>query len=278
LLVAIEDPNGTDPTAKGINATLYEGLGGAGVQLAKSDKKYALDEIACDGSVRWSTTTQSDLGRSGVMFKPGNVGADVDAAFRTAIADAIKAHTDANIVEPAPPPAVSDAAGDSAPAAIDPKDTLLLIPIEEPGIADPHAADMTHSLVLTMQKRGMTVKTTSALDHNKVVHDAATLCSANGANSIIVPHIRVEQSGYSGRSHASFATTLVSCAGVPIAHGANDADMPGGGWANFTASATGVFERAVTPALDSLYSVPKPAAAGPPQPVSSSGEAANNKP
>ena len=328
LFVGIEDPNGTDPTAMGINTTLYEELGGAGIPLAKSDKKYALDaiaqapalcaaahatglfvsagryeqtehetpvpfvgrvihysthvefrldEIACDGSVRWSTTTKADVGRSGVMFKPNNVGADVDAAFRAAIGDAVKARTEAKIVE-ATPPAVPGASGDpSLAAALDPKDTLVLVPIEEPGIADPHAADMTHSLLLTMQKRAMTVKTTDALDHDDVVHDAASLCSANGAKGIVVPHVRVEQSGYSGRSHASFAMTLLSCTGVPIAHGSNDADMPGGAWSNFTASATGVFERAVAPALDALYAAPKPAAAGPTQPVSSSVESASNK-
>lgn len=317
LLVAVEDPNATDPSAKGINAALSELLGGAGVLLVKSDKKYALDaiaqgpalcaashasgmlvpagryeqtehetpvpfvgkvihysthvefrldELSCDGAVRWTTTTKADVGRSGVMFKPSNVGADVDAAFRTAIADAVKARTDAKIVEPAAPESAPapGAAGDAAPAVIDPKDPLLLIPIEEPGIADPHATDMTHSLLLTMQKRGMTVKTATAVDHNTIVHDAASLCSANNAKAIVVPHVRVEQSGYSGRSHASFATTLVSCTGVPIAHGANDADMPGGGWFNFTASATGVFERAVTPALDALYPVAKPAAAAAP--------------
>jgi hypothetical protein len=105
-----------------------------------------------------------------------------------------------------------------------------------------------------------------AVDHDTVVHDAASLCSTNGVKSIIVPHVRVEQSGYSGRSHASFATTLVSCDGVPLAHGANDADMPGGGWNNFTASATGIFERAVTPALDALYPATKPMTAATPQP------------
>jgi hypothetical protein len=314
VLVGIEDPNGTDPTAKGINSTLDDALTSAGVQIAKSDEKYALDaiahapaicatthasgllipaaryeqtehitpipfagnvihfsthvefrldEIACDGSVRWSTTTTADTGRSGVGFRPTNVGADVDAAFREAIADAVKAHTDARIAEPAPPavaPAPS-ASGDAPLVAIDPKEPVLLIPVEEPGIADPHAADMTHSLLLTMQKRGMLVKQTAAVDHDTIVHDAASLCSANGVKSIVVPHVRIEQSGFSGRSHASFATTLVSCDGVPIAHGANDADMPGGGWYNFTASATGIFERAITPALDALYPATKPATA-----------------
>jgi hypothetical protein len=226
-----------------------------------------LDQIACDGTVGWSDIQKADIGRSGVDYGPGNVGADVDSAFRKAIDGLVLSRSSSAVSSaPARTPAASTAPAASATAA--PISTLVLAPIEEPGIGDPHGADMTNSLLLQLQKRNFTVSLIKPVDHDTIPATAATLCQQHAAQGILVPHIRIEQSGFTMRSHATFSATLLSCSGVPIAHASNDADMGTLFSHNFTAQATGVFERATGPALDGVFPQTKSAPSPAPTPTS----------
>jgi hypothetical protein len=208
-----------------------------------------LDDVGCDGKVRWSTTTTGDENPTGII-SVGNTGAAVDAAFRTAAKAAADARGAANIGPAAPIAASLPATAPSTPAA--PISTYLLLPVEEPTIADPRGPDVTHSLLLALQKRSLNVKTGTAIDHVSTIATAPQLCSANGVQGIIVPGARVEQSGYSGRSHAQMTLTLLSCSGAVLGHGVGEADM-GSGMVNFGAAVVAVSERAMPVAIDRLF-------------------------
>ena len=212
---------------------------------------FRLDEIGCNGAVRWSTTTVGDEAPTGA-FSVGNLGAAVDAAFRTAVQAAATTRAAANVAQTpatvAAAPAATAAATTAAPS------TYLLIPFEQPGIADPRGPDVTHSLLARLQERKLDVKTASPVDHYAVVANAPALCTNVGAQAIIVPDVRVEQSSVTGRSHASLRLTMLSCAGAVLAHGTAEADMGQAFMVNFGATVVGVSERAMNPAIDQLFS------------------------
>ena len=218
--------------------------------------EFRLDEIGCDGAVRWSLTTTGDEAPTGA-FSVGNLGAAVDAAFRTAVQAASTARAAANVpqaasIAAAPAPAAAPAATPS---------TYVLLPIEQPSVGDPHAPDMTHSLLTHLQQRKLDVKLGTPIDHLSAVAGAQQLCAANGAQAIVVPNVRIEQSSVTGRSHAGLRLTLLSCTGSILGHGAGEADMGQAFMYNFGAAVTGVTERAMDPALDQLFpNAPKPAA------------------
>jgi hypothetical protein len=206
-----------------------------------------LDEIGCDGTVRWTTTTTGDEAPTGA-FSVGNLGAAVDAAFRTAIDAAAHARAGASIAQsPAPPAATAPASPAPAPS------TYLLIPFEQPGIADPRGADVTHSLLTQLQQHKLDVKVFDPIDHFTAVARAPQLCAGTGTQAIIVPNVRVEQSSATGRSHASLHHSLLSCGGSVLGHGAAEADMGNGFIGNFGAAVVGVSERAMGPAIEQLF-------------------------
>ncbi len=207
-----------------------------------------LDEIGCDGAVRWSTTTTGDEAPSGA-FSVGNLGAAVDAAFRTAVTAAATARAAANV----PQTAATVAAPAAAPAAPATPTTYLLVPFEQPGIADPRGADVTRSLLTRLQQHKLDVKAGTPMDHFAAVTGAAQLCAANGTQAIIVPDVRVEQSSATGRSHASLRLSLLSCSGSVLGHGAAEADMGNGFLGNFGSAVVGVSERAMDPAIEQLF-------------------------
>jgi hypothetical protein len=217
--------------------------------------EFRLDEIGCDGAVRWSLTTNGDEAPTGA-FSVGNLGAAVDAAFRTAVQAASTARAAANVPQAAST-VVAAAPGTVAVAA--PPSTYLLLPIEQPSVGDPHAPDMTHSLLTHLQQRKLDVKLGTPIDHLSAVAGAQQLCAANGAQAIVVPNVRIEQSSVTGRSHAGLRLTLLSCTGSILGHGAGEADMGQAFMYNFGAAVTGVTERAMDPALDQLFpNAPKP--------------------
>jgi len=211
---------------------------------------FRLDEIGCNGAVRWSTTTVGDEAPTGA-FSVGNLGAAVDAAFRTAVQAAATARGTAGVPQT---PAAMVAAAPAAAAASAAPSTYLLIPFEQPGIADPRGPDVTHSLLARLQERKLDVKTASPVDHYAVVSNAPALCTNAGAQAIIVPDVRVEQSSVTGRSHAQLRLTMLSCAGAVTAHGTAEADMGQAFMGNFGATVVGVSERAMNPAIDQLFS------------------------
>jgi hypothetical protein len=135
-----------------------------------------------------------------------------------------------------------------------PPSTYVLVPFEQPGIADPRGADVTRSLLAKLQDRKLDVKTASPVDHYAVVANAPALCTTAGAQAIIVPDVRVEQSSVTGHSHASLRLTMLNCGGAVIGHGAAEADMGQAFLGNFGAAVVGVSEKAMPAAIDQLLS------------------------
>jgi hypothetical protein len=210
---------------------------------------FRLDEIGCNGAVRWTTTTTGDEAPAGA-FSVGNLGAAVDAAFRTALTAAAAARASANVAPgPAPAPAVAPA----SPAAAVTPSSYLLVPFEQPGIADPRGPDITRSLLTKLQEYKLNVTAGPSIDHFSAVTNAAQLCSAGSAQAIIVPNVRIEQSSATGRSHASLRLVLLSCTGSVLGHGDAEADMGQAFINNFGAAAVGVTERAMEPAIQKLF-------------------------
>ncbi|MBV8582311.1 MAG: hypothetical protein JOZ86_16935 [Candidatus Eremiobacteraeota bacterium] len=210
-----------------------------------------LDEVGCDGAVRWSTTTSGDQAPAGA-FSVGNLGAAVDAAFRTAVQAAATARAAASVSEAAPAPEAIASA--SPPPAAAPS-TYVVVPFEQPGIADPRAPDVTHSLLAQLQQHKIDAKPGTPIDHLSTIAGAQQLCAANGAQAIIVPDVRVEQSAVTGRSHASLRLSLVSCSGVVLGHGTGEADIGQMFLGNFGAAIVGVSEKAMGPAIEQLFPV-----------------------
>ncbi|HTW83691.1 MAG TPA: hypothetical protein VMD91_06480 [Candidatus Sulfotelmatobacter sp.] len=201
-----------------------------------------LDEVGCDGTVRWTTTATGDQSVSG-FISVGNLGATVDAAYRIAAQGAVKAFAGATVVSA--PPAAPRQPG----APIPPGAKYLVLPFAQPTIADPHVNDVTHSFILQLQKRNLNVVLGAPIDHLTAIATAPQLCAAAGAQGIIVPNVRIEQSDKTGRSHASMHLGLLDCGGALVATGADDADMGGIGGS----AVTGIAERAMVPSLDQLF-------------------------
>ena len=228
--------------------------------------EFRLDDVGCNGVVRWSTTTVGDADPSGVD-SVGNLGAAVDQSFNTAILAAVRKYASATIpvqsavmppvAAPTPSPlAQSDLTQPSVAT------NYLLVPFGQPGIADPRAADITHSLLMQLQQHHLNVTVGSRLDHLTAVADAPQLCASSGAQDIIVPNVRIEQSSFSGRSHASMRLAMLSCTGNVLGEASSSADMGSGFIVNFGAAVVGVSERAMGPAIDKLFPVTKPTTSG----------------
>ncbi len=227
--------------------------------------EFRLDEVGCDGIVRWSTTTTGDQSPGG-LDSAGNLGAAVDAAFRSAILDAVHDFAAASpATQPAAPAAI--AATPATLAAAAPSATpssYVLLSFAQPKMADPRAADITQSLLKHLQANQLNVVVASTpIDHLTTIASAAALCSSYNAQAIIVPDIRIEQSSFTGRSYAALHLTQVDCKGTLTASGSGRADMGNGFIGNFGAAAVGVSERAMDPAIAELLGKTPPASAAP---------------
>ncbi|HTU69595.1 MAG TPA: hypothetical protein VMF11_04665 [Candidatus Baltobacteraceae bacterium] len=212
-----------------------------------------LDVVGCNGRVLWSTVTTGDQNPGGV-YSVGNLGAAVDAAFASAAQEAVQKYVHATIPESAATGADPSAAPVAQPAS---GAAYLLLPVGQPGIADPRADDITHSLAEQMQQRKLEVKVGASIDHLSAVTTAPQLCSANGVQGIVVPTVRIEQSGVTGASHAVVRLALLDCSGAVSGHGYGDADLKHVTMVNFGAAAVEVSERAMGPALDQLFPATK---------------------
>jgi hypothetical protein len=208
--------------------------------------EFRLDEVSCDGVVRWSTVTTADRTVSG-MYSVGNVGATIDGAFGDAVRSAVTSFAGAKVQFPA---TTAGSSVPSAPAVSAPQmSSYLLLPIAQPNMADPKANDITNSLLGQMQKRKPEVKVGAVIDHNVAVATAVQLCASNAVQGIVAPSLRIEESGRSGRSHAVMQLALLNCDGVVVGRGIGEADMHGVG----PAGAVAISERAMGPALDQLF-------------------------
>jgi hypothetical protein len=177
-----------------------------------------------------------------------NVGAVIDEAFPRAAYDAVAARAAARVTQIMPAGRVS---APSAPTAA--PSSYALLPYEQPGIADPRGADITRSLLARLQRKYLDVKTAPAMDHFEVFARGAGICAATGAQAIIVPALRVEQSSYTARSHASLRLSLLSCGGAVLRQASAEADIGNLSINNFGAAVVDVSERAMDSALAKLF-------------------------
>ncbi len=168
-----------------------------------------LDEVGCDGVVRWTTTTTDDETLPiADRAQTRGVGKLVDVAFLQAAHDAAAARAAATVAEP-PPPSTAQARTQPSGAP----SMYILLPYQQPGIADAHATQITHSLFMRLQRKNIVVDTVPAMDHFEVFARGPGLCAETGAQAIIVPDLRVEQSEFSKSAHASLRLSLLGCNG-----------------------------------------------------------------
>jgi hypothetical protein len=206
-----------------------------------------LDELGCDGVLRWTTTTTDDE-TLGPRDLNRNVGKVIDAAFVQAAHDAAAARAAAKVAEPAPVRPV--AARSAAPGA---PSVYALLPYEQPGIADPHGMDITRSLFARLQRKNIIVNTVPAMDHFEVFARGQGMCATTGAQAIIVPTLRVEQSKDTYSSHASLRLSLLSCGGAVLRQASAEADVAHPYTWNIDAAILDVCERAMDAALAKLF-------------------------
>jgi hypothetical protein len=227
------------------------------VQVSKypSHVELRLDEIDCRSTVVWSAHATGDQTVEGANFgfsTAGNVGSAIDTGFRNATAVVVVALTKA----PAPNPtqmATSPVPAQSSASSASASNVYLLVPFEQPDLADPRAPDITHSLAAKFQERHLVAKIGSPIDRLTAVATAPALCSGNGATAIVVPSIRLEQTK---RSHAELRLDLLDCNGQVVSSAVSEADI-GLGLVYGGKAMIKVAEDAMDPALDQLFS-PQP--------------------
>jgi len=213
-----------------------------------------LDELGCDGVVRWTTTMTDDETLS-PTDRGRNVGKVIDEAFLRAAYDAAAARAAANVAEPAPARPVSARTAPPGPPSM-----YALLPYEQPGIADPHGMEITRSLFTRLQRKNLVVNSVPAMDHFDVFARAPAICAATGAQAIIVPALRVEQSKDTASSHASLRLSLLSCGGTVLRQASAEANVAHLYTWNLDAAIVDVSERAMDASLAKLFPDPPGAA------------------
>ena len=206
-----------------------------------------LDELGCDGVVRWTTTTTDDEELS-PTDRGRNVGKVIDEAFLHAAYDAAAARAATTVAEPEPVRPVS-----ARTAPVVSPSMYVLLPYQQPGIADPHGMDITRSLFTRLQRKNLVVNTAPAMDHFEVFARGPGMCATTGAQAIIVPALRVEQSKDTASSHASLRLSLLSCGGTVLRQASAEADVAHPYTWNLDAAILDVSERAMDAALAKLF-------------------------
>jgi hypothetical protein len=69
---------------------------------------------------------------------------------------------------------------------------------------------MTRSLLAQLQQQKLDVKVGTPIDHFSAVTAAQQLCTGSGAQAIIVPDVRIEQSSATGPLARVFASLLAN--------------------------------------------------------------------
>lgn len=256
LLVPYELPGSTDPAEPVVSQNLVSGLSGMNVPLVKiaamdgldavvnaaklcadnaasgilipdgrfqvtvkpgfmsltvmSHADFRLDEVACDGSVRWSNVGFGDNTVSGL--RP-NFADSVAAAYAAAVQRVTAARSTASIPQT---PAHPKATASVAPAGLS---TYVLVPFDVLGMADERKPDITNTLVTKLQAHHIDLRVAAQMDRLTVVDRAQQLCSTNGAQAIIVPAVRMEQTSATWTNavpHAVFRLSVLNCAGAMI--------------------------------------------------------------
>jgi hypothetical protein len=206
-----------------------------------------LDELGCDGVVRWTTTTTDDEALS-ASERVRNVGKVIDEAFLHAAYDAAAARAAATVAEPEPARPVSARTAPPGSPAM-----YVLLPYQQPGIADPHGMDITRSLFTRLQRKHLVVNTVPAMDHFEVFARGPGMCATTGAQAIIVPTLRIEQSKDTASSHASLRLSILSCGGTVLRQASAEADVAHLYTWNLDAAIVDVSERAMDTVLAKLF-------------------------
>ena len=207
-----------------------------------------LDEIACDGVVRWTTTTAFHTETSDVNLLH-HAGAAVDDAFLRAAYDAAAARKAATV---APAPRFSRAPARGAPAPPAARPPYALLPFEQPGLAEARSPEITTAFAVRLEQKGLVVKRTSPVDHFEVFARGPQICALTGARAIIVPALRLEQSWFTGRSHASLRLSVLGCDGTVVRQASAEADLPRPPDGDLGAASVAVSERAMDEAVPKL--------------------------
>ena len=74
---------------------------------------------------------------------------------------------------------------------------FVLVPFEEPGSRDPHAAGITQALISDLAQAGFATAVIAPIEHVAAVADARDLCKANNASALLIPEGRYEQTNKS---------------------------------------------------------------------------------
>lgn len=174
-----------------------------------------------------------------------NVGKVIDEAFQHAAHEVAAARAAATVPERASP---SIASTRSAPPGA--PSIYALVPYQEPGISDPHGTQITTT---RLQRRNLAVNTVSAMDHFEVFARGPGICAATGAQAIIVPALRIEQSKDTNSTHASLKVSRVSCGGAVLRQASAEADVSQPYTWNLDAAVVDVSERAMDNALATMF-------------------------
>ena len=100
---------------------------------------------------------------------------------------------------------------------------FVLVPYQEPGEDDPHAAVVTQVLSDGLKAAGVSFTTVDPVAHLDAVANAAKLCVANNATALLIPDGRYEQTSkrlavsfvvvVKYNTHVEFRLDQVSCSG-----------------------------------------------------------------
>jgi hypothetical protein len=210
-----------------------------------------LDELGCDGVIRWTVTTSHDgVEADASLFR--KAGAAIDDAFVFAVYDAVVARKTARFGVPSAPAGSPPAQNAPAPSRSAPA-RYALVPYQQPGIADVHGGEITQTLLARLLQRGLEVREGPVIDHLAVFARGRELCAATGAQGIIVPALRIEQSMYTGRSHAELRLSLLTCSGAVVRQAPAEADMGRPESGPFSGAVVTVSERAMDEAIPKLF-------------------------
>jgi hypothetical protein len=241
VVVPMRTPSGRRPDLTKISST---------VTNYPAHVELRLDELGCDGALRWTTTTTDDRAWDPAK-RVRNVGTVIDEAFAHAAYDAAAARAAAKVEDRRRATALARSAAAPGSPAI-----YALVPYEQPGIADSHGAQITRSLFARLQRRNLVVNTVPAMDHFEVFARGPGMCAATGAQAIIVPELRVEQSKDTYSTHASLRLSLMSCGGAVLRQASAEADVAHPYTWNIDAAVVDVSERAMDAALATLFPEP----------------------
>jgi hypothetical protein len=216
--------------------------------------EFRLDLVDCRGAVRHSALTTGDKSSTGVLtpVSPGAANPQLsapEAAFQSAMQNAVQEYVASPI----------DLGSQNAPLTPAPAPTptftskFLLVPVEQPGLADPNAPAVTTALLAQMKLRNLDVILGTPIDHLTTFASAEQLCASNGVQGIIVPRLGLVQIPFNGGSGARVRLNLLACNGASVGYGSGQGILKKAPKHDFSAAIVEASKEAMGPALDQLF-------------------------